>query len=283
VTELPTASILMSLYHRVDVTALQLCLSSLANQTRLPEQFVIIRDGPLDKALERCLDAFREQFPDRVSLVTLEENQGLIKALNAGLAYCQGDWIMRMDADDVAVPERVQTQLEFLRDHPDTDVLGSAMLEFDTDPTLPLRLKPVVEHHDEIKAQLPFRNPINHPTVCIRKSRLQSVNGYPALHYLEDYFLWVMLFRSGARFRNLSAPLHLYRFDTGTLVRRAGSLNFRNECKLRWWMFKHDMIGPLTLGLVVSLQLVLRFAPLPLRRFLWHISRQPVAPAQQTK
>ena len=267
---------LMSVYHRVDEEALALCLDSLIKQTRLPDQFVIVRDGPLGDDLERHLSSFNEKLPGLVSFVTLDQNQGLINALNAGLDFCLGDWILRMDADDVATPDRIETQLSYLANHPETDVLGSSMLEFEADPANPLRHKPVAVTHEEIRSQLPYRNPINHPTVCIRKSLLQSVNGYPSLHFLEDYLLWVRLMHAGARFHNLEKPLHLYRFDADTLARRAGIENFRNECRLRWWMFNHGMIGPLTLATVIILQLVLRFAPTGLRRYLWQASRHKI-------
>ncbi len=269
-----TISILMSVYHRVDPDALSMCLDSLSSQTVMPRQIIVVKDGPLTESLDNLLDIFAARFPETVELIPLNENQGLIKALNTGLSHCNGQWILRMDADDVAVPERVEVQLDFIRKNPGIDVLGSSMLEFENNPDEPLRQKPVAETHEAIVKQLPYRNPMNHPTVLMKKSTIESIGGYPSLQYLEDYFLWAKLIVKGARFHNIEKALHLYRFDAGTLKRRAGTLNFLNECRLRWWMYQHGLMGVMTLISVVVLQIILRFSPLTLRRMIWQLSRR---------
>ncbi|MBV1877943.1 MAG: glycosyltransferase [Pseudomonadales bacterium] len=266
----------MSIYHKVTTDELSTCLDSLLAQTRLPDEFIIVKDGPLGDSLEQQLNDFYQHFPQRVRFIVLPTNKGLIAALNIGLAHCNGDWILRMDADDAAISDRVETQLNYIAAHPEVDILGSAMLEFDTDPNKPLRKKPVAVTHAAIKAQMPYRNPINHPTTCCRKSSLLAIGGYPDLKFLEDYFLWARLLHQGAIFHNLEQPLHLYRFDSGTLTRRAGLANFRNECWLRWWMFRQGMLNPATLILVVGLQLLLRLTPSAIRTILWRTSRTKI-------
>jgi len=167
-------------------------------------------------------------------------------------------------------------QLDYIEKHENTDVLGTAMLEFENDPNKPSRLKPTVSNHLDILAQLPLRNPINHPTVCIRKRLLLDVGGYPNLHLLEDYFLWAKMIHHGAQFHNLPEALIHYRFDESTLTRRRGSDNFNNECKLRWWIYRHGLSGIVKLILGIGLQVILRFSPLSLQRFLWHASRRKI-------
>jgi len=98
----PSATLLMSVYHKVVPEALAQCLDSLAAQTRLPEQFVIVKDGPLNTELDHLLDKFHRKFSDQMTIVNIEANRGLINALNTGLNHCTTDWIIRMDADDVA-------------------------------------------------------------------------------------------------------------------------------------------------------------------------------------
>lgn len=267
------ASLLMSIYDKVAPEALAQCLDSLAAQTRLPDQFVIVRDGPLNKQLDDLLEDFQKKFSDRLSIIDIDTNQGLINALNTGLASCHYDWIIRMDADDVALPERIEKQLDYLDTHKDTDVLGSAMLEFENNPSQPSRLKPVVSDHQDILNQLPLRNPINHPTVCVRKSTLLDAGGYPNMPLLEDYLLWAKMIEKGALFHNLPEALVCYRFDGSTLIRRRGSSNFKHECTLRWWMYRHGLSNIPKLLLGIGLQVLLRFSPLSLQRYLWHASR----------
>ena len=240
------ASLLMSVYSKVSPDALKECLFSLADQTLLPEQFVIVKDGPLTTELEVLIDQFTSKFASLTLIVNIEINQGLIKALNTGLQHCTQEWIIRMDSDDVAMPDRIERQINFLKENPDIDVLGSAMLEFESSPKKPQRLKPVKSSHEDIAKQLPFRNPINHPSACIRKSTLLDIGGYPSLYLLEDYFLWAKLI---------------------------------NECKLRWWIYQHQLSRPWGLFIGISLQCLIRFSPLFLHRYLWHASRQQL-PAQ---
>lgn len=264
----------MSMYHRVEPEALRQCLASLTAQTRQPDQIVIVIDGEVPTPLSKLIDEFQNSNPERVSLVPLAVNGGLITALNTGLLHCSCDWILRMDADDIALPHRFELQLGLLEAESNIDVLGSAMLEFESNPRQPDRLKPVLESHDEIARSIGTRNPINHPTVCIRKRFLEEAGGYPELELLEDYFLWAKLLKLGANFRNLSEPLYLFRFDDQTLQRRGGTSNFDNEVWLRRWMYREKLISLPTLCLTTLLQVVLRLSPLGVRRFLWRRSRQ---------
>tara|TARA_R110002073_G_scaffold43267_3_gene120373 strand:- start:695 stop:1555 length:861 start_codon:yes stop_codon:yes gene_type:complete len=276
-----TSSVLMSVYHRVSPEELHQCLESLTAQSRQPSQIVIVIDGPVAAELSTLLEDFQKASPEQVTLVPLAENGGLVAALNAGMSHCSGDWVLRMDADDIALPQRFELQLGLLEAEPNIDVLGSAMLEFDSDPRHPERLKPVLQSHEEITQNLGLRNPINHPTACIRKSHLEKVGGYPELHLLEDYFLWAKLLNNGATFKNLAEPLYLFRFDDQTLERRGGASNFSNEVWLRRWMYKEKLINLPVLCLTTALQIVLRFAPLFVRRFLWRRSRKPYSKSIQ--
>lgn len=267
----------MSVYHGVRDTELAQCLASLAAQTRQPDQTVIVVDGPVPESLLLQLKDFKVKQTQAVELVELKENRGLIHALNTGLQHCRGEWLIRMDADDIALPHRLELQLTTIESNPDLDVLGSAMLEFEDDPRNPVRLKPVLQSHDEIRAGLPLRNPINHPTACIRRASLDAIGGYPSLPLLEDYYLWSQLLVNGAKFQNLPEPLHLFRFDDATLGRRAGAGNFRNEIWLRYWMYQKQIISYPRYCLFVLIQSILRFAPLSIRRLLWNHSRKPFA------
>lgn len=267
-------SILMAVYHGDDRRALAASLDSLANQTLPPEQIVLVRDGPVGDDLQHVIDTFESTHPGWLTQVILRENQGLVAALNRGIDACHGELVLRMDADDIAHPERIERQVAWMDAHPDVGVLGTAMTEFTDDPAMAAREKPVKEEHDEIVRQLPWRNPVNHPTVCIRRTLL--ADGYPDLEYLEDYFLWAQLIARGVRFHNLPLALVSYRFDDTTFIRRSGWLNFRNEVALRWWMVRHGLSGPATFIAAACLQVVLRFGPRTLQRALWHGVRRPV-------
>ncbi len=272
-------SVLMSVYHRVEPDQLKQSLASLKWQTRPADQVVIVIDGPIPDELHTQLTAFaqHEKANFTVKLVPLQANAGLTNALNQGLQHCDGEWIFRMDADDLSMPNRFATQLDFLEQHPEIDVLGSALYEFTSDPSHPNRIKPVRAQHEQISKGFALRNPINHPTVCLRKSLLESEGGYPDLPLLEDYYLWAKLLKRGAKFHNLTVPLYLFRFDRGTLERRRGLDNFKNETWLRGWMHQQGLITLSDRYLANLLQLILRFVPPSIQDWLWRSSRENVS------
>ncbi|MBD3646405.1 MAG: glycosyltransferase [Pseudomonadales bacterium] len=265
-----TSSVLLSGYHGDSATGLDACLDSILAQTQPADEIVLIKDGPLSDELDDIIERYAARHT-AFRIVALPENRGLIHALNTGLEHCTGELILRMDADDIARPERFARQIAFMDSHAEITVAGTAMEEFIDEQHR--RIKPVREYHEDILRQMPWRNPVNHPTACFRRQAVVDVGGYPDLRYLEDYFLWAKLAVAGCRFQNLPEALHQYRFDDNTLYRRSGWLNFRNECYLRFWMYRHGLTGLPVLITAVALQVVLRFAPTALQRWLWRAGR----------
>ncbi|MEX2489682.1 MAG: glycosyltransferase [Pseudomonadales bacterium] len=270
-----TASVLLSVYHRESADTLNTCMQSLVDQTRMPGRIILVRDGPLNSELETVIEKFANMWPELFQMVNLPENRGLTSALNEGLRRCTTDYVLRMDADDIAAPERFERQLAFVEDNPDVAVLGTAMWEFVDHPG-EARLKPVKESHAEIVRQLPWRNPVNHATVCYRTEAIKQAGGYPELPLLEDYFLWAKVIKAGYRLHNLPEALYYCRFDDATLGRRAGWQNFKNECSLRLWMYRHGLVRLPTLLGAITIQFALRFSPTKLQRRLWRATRRQV-------
>ena len=271
-------SILMCVYDGDTAPGLAAALESLLKQTLPPDEIILVEDGPLPEALSAVISAAAERFCGEFRVHRLVQNAGLIIALNEGLRLCRGELLFRMDADDVSHPERLARQVAFMDANPDIGVLGTAMEEFIDDPNEPLRFKPVKEDHRQIRRQLVWRNPVNHPTVCIRRALLPET-GYPHLRYLEDYFLWARLIAHGIRFHNLPEALLFYRFDDQTLKRRSGWLNFRNEVYLRWWMYRNGLVNAVSLSASIVVQAILRFSPLAIQRRLWVSTRRRLGEA----
>src|SRR5699024_910170 len=93
-------SVLMSIYYQEDPQHLKISIDSMLNQTQLPDQIVVVKDGALTENLNVILDQYSMAYPDLFSIVLLHENVGLGKALNEGLKYCRNELVARMDADD---------------------------------------------------------------------------------------------------------------------------------------------------------------------------------------
>jgi len=136
---------------------------------------------------------------------------GVIFSLNRGLSVCKGKYIARIDADDIALPQRLQTQYDYMEKHPETGILGSSVESFDNNTGKRRRID-FAFTDNAIRAFAFFQSPFNQPSVIIRKSVLDANNlKYPEGFYLaEDYSFWVdlLMFTKGA---NLPEILLRYR------------------------------------------------------------------------
>lgn len=205
--------------------------SAVHDQTRRPDEVVVVRDGPVPAELAAALEELAASSPVPVRRVDLPLNVGLAAALEAGLAACAHDVVARMDADDVALPERFARQLPVVESG--VDLVGSALEEFGDDDgvTLAVRTPPLTQEHIASRARI--HSPFNHPTVVYRRSAVERAGGYRELPLLEDYWLFARMIASGARTANLPDPLVRYRVGAGAYRRRGGWQLFRSELALQ--------------------------------------------------
>ena len=201
--------------------------SSVQDQTRRPDQVVLVQDGPVPEPLAEAIAALVADSPVPVHHLVIEENLGLGPALDRGLAACDHEIVARMDADDVSVPTRFEKQLPVVE--AGADIVGSGLLEFGTsvDDVVGRRTPPT--DPDEIRRAIRFRDPFNHPTVVYRRSAVQAAGGYTDMALMEDYLLFARMVDAGARPANLAEPLVCYRVGAGAYARRGGRELLRSE------------------------------------------------------
>ncbi len=216
----PSFSVLMSVYWRDSPEFLALALQSLHSQSWLADEIVLVKDGPLSDALEAVIAEYVSQLP--LVCLSLPENQGLGVALKLGLEKCRFDLVARMDADDISVPHRFERQMNFMQAHPQVDILGSSIAEFNSDPDQCETERRLPVEHEQLYAFAKWRSPMNHMTVMYRKSAVLSAGSYASITGLEDYDLWVRMLLSGARFHNLDEVLVFARKGNGMQARRGG-------------------------------------------------------------
>ena len=174
---------------------LEAAVESILRQTLSSLELIIIDDGSTDASA-----AIAEKLAcgdDRVRVLR-REHQGLSAALNAGIAAARGEYLARMDADDISVPHRLQKQVAYLDAHPSC-VAAGAWIEVVDEAGRHLGLKTFVEKHEEISAALlQGVSPIAHPTVVVRRDVLRAAGGYDARRYpSEDLDLWFRLAERG--------------------------------------------------------------------------------------
>lgn len=217
---LPAYSVLMSTYAADDPSWLFEALESMAKQTVPPAEIVLSIDGPVPDELLNAMDAFDKACPGLLVRVPLEKNGGLGPALNAGLAHCSSAVIVRMDADDISLPERCELQLTKLAEG--YDMVGCNATEFSTDIDRPDSVRQMPETHEEIIRFSKKRAPFVHPTFVVRKSALEAVGGYRNVSYAEDFDLFIRLLKAGYIGYNVQKNLFAVRVDKNVYRRRGG-------------------------------------------------------------
>lgn len=220
-------SLLMSCYISDDPEHFDLALHSIASQTVLPGEIVLVCDGPLTVTHNNIIKKYVLIFENHeveFKLCKLSVNVGLGLALKAGAEVCSNKYLMRMDSDDISRKERVQRLLYAIIEYPDVDVLGAQINETNFTCRRLDRLRTVPINEEELIEFSRLRNPVNHVTALIKRASYEGVGGYEGVRYFEDYFLWLKLLSSGCRIKNLQ-EVHVDVRVTELASRRTG-LNY---------------------------------------------------------
>ncbi len=183
-------------------------IESIVDQTYKDWELCVIDDAS-DDGTPEVLEAMAAADP-RVRIVRNSRTCGLAACMNIGWRATTGEFIARMDADDVSLRERLERQTRFLESHPDVAVLGTGAELFDeTGRRLGVALRP--SDHETLVARIYVENPFIHPSVMMRRTFLESLGGYDErLSRAQDYDLWLRGCRR-FRFSNLQVPLIRYR------------------------------------------------------------------------
>ena len=262
-------SVLMSVYYKESSENLKDAMDSMFEQSAPPDEFVLICDGPLTPQLDDVIAEKKKEYPDVLRVVRFSDNRGLGRALQSGLKRCQYDIVVRMDSDDISLPDRCEKQLEYMEKHPEVSLVGGAIAEFQTDPTIISSKRVVPEEHEAIVEFSKFRNPFNHMTLMYRKDDVLSAGGYRHFQYLEDYYLWIRMFIKGYKGHNLPDVLVYARIGNGMLQRRSGLEYAVSQNKLFKYMLKNSYITRIQYIKAVLTRTVISICPDSVRKFAY--------------
>ncbi len=179
-------------------------VDSILSQTFKNFELIVINDGSIDRTQE-ILEEYRDSDP-RVVLIS-RENRGLVASLNEGVVISRGEWIARMDADDIALPHRFERQLQWLEET-GADICGSWVRFFGTKDN---RILKHAECDDAIKIELLFCCAFAHPTVVIKSEKIKSLRYDNFWDKAEDYELWTRAACNGWKMTNVPEVLLMYR------------------------------------------------------------------------
>lgn len=206
---MPRLSVLMTVYNGMPY--LPKSVDTVLEQTYGDFEFVIVNDGSTDGTAE-----YLDGLTDKRVQVIHRENGGTAAAANQGLKSCHGEYIARVDADDIALPTRFEKQVAYLDAHPEVGLLGTQMAPLGDAGVGPSLSLPTT-HSAIYEGLMAGRHALGHANIMMRTALLKEIGGYWS-HPLQD--AWDMMLRMGevADLANLSEVLHHYRVHTGSLT-----------------------------------------------------------------
>ena len=216
-------TVLMSVYN--GERYLKEAIESILNQTYKEFEFVIYDDCSTDHTAE----IIKSYSDSRIVYRRNRVNQGLTRNLADGVSLSEADYIARMDADDIAYPERLERQLQWMDHHPEVTILGSPVTYFrDTLGDLGIAKQPTDDK--TIKATLFISFTLMHPSIMIRREELvkQGLNYNPEYRCSQDHALYLDCIRKGLKFANTEEPL-LHMRAHGESISRARH-DLQQEC-----------------------------------------------------
>lgn len=250
----PLISVLMGVYNCEKT--LDESLRSLEAQTEDRWECIICDDGSADRTAE-IVGKWQQKLPGKFIFLQNAQNIGLAATLNRCLHEASGEFIARMDGDDLCSPDRFEKELKYLDSRPDYAVVSTDMECFDENGVWGLRSYP----DDPQPSDLVRGTPFCHAACMVRRDAILAVNGYSEsdeFSRAEDYEMWVRMYEAGFRGGNIHEPLYQMRDDRNAAGRRSWK-NRLNEARVRALAVKRlklpaaaylYVLRPLILGLL---------------------------------
>ena len=233
-------SVLMTTYNGEKPEFLDASLNSiLIEQTVLPDQLVIVLDGPISEPLRIIIAKYKKRFSDIVDIIECPINQGQSKASAEGMKHIKYNLVARMDSDDVCVENRFELQLEAFKSNPDLSVVGGWIEEFNNELDDLKSIRVVPEEHDAIVKMFRRRMPINNVTAMMKKEAIEKAGGYGRPTVNEDYSLYSHMWVNGEMFYNIQSVLVNVRVGNGMISRRGDLRIFKDWCKDQKYLRKN--------------------------------------------
>ena len=264
-------SVLMAVFRKDNPGFLELSLNSMCNQTVVPREIVIVKDGPITDELQHVIDRTANVIGIRIVQVQLPINVGLGKALNEGLKYCSCDYVARMDADDYSLSNRCELQLREFELNPELDIVGCPVYEFVDSTENIVGCRDVPYTNEDIYKFAKYRDPFNHPSVIFKRDTVLAVGGYADYRKNQDTELWIRLLLHNARCKNIKEHCLKFRFDSKTFNKRKTWMNTKSLIGIRYNSWRKGFNTFAEFLIVSAGQLFLWMAPVALQKIVYKV------------
>jgi len=209
-------SVLMASYKEKE-SFLRQAIESILDQTYRDFELIIVLDDPGNELHKKIIREYAAK-DSRIRFLINEKNMGLPRSLNRALSVAQGEFIARMDADDISYPDRFEKQLQYLTEN-NYDLIGGLPVMIDEDGQVIYSIGKVPSDSRKIKKALQYGQVIAHPTWLGRKSVFTTLEGYRPIPLCEDYDFTLRAALKGYTISNLMEPVLRYRVTQNSLSR----------------------------------------------------------------
>jgi glycosyltransferase involved in cell wall biosynthesis len=230
----PLVSVITTVYNGEQY--LTQAIESIQRQSLTELEYVIVDDGSDDRTPDILAGA---QADPRLKVIS-QPRIGRAKALNVAWRQAGGAYIANLDVDDLAEPNRLETQLRFLEQHPEVGLVGTACKILD-EQTGTVRLRRLMQTDEELRRALIRHNPFVHSSVMMPRRVLEAVGGYNEMFPVSiDHELWVRLARH-YQLANLAEPLTIKRMNRQAYFQNRISTwkKYKTRVKIRWYAWRH--------------------------------------------
>lgn len=273
-------SVIMSIYKSDVPEYLHIALESLLNQTRRPDEIVIVGDGPVPAELEQevqrlkvKVESLPQPLPERkgekptpspslkgrgedyppetgnqkpetiVTYLPQEKNRGLGAAMAIAVEAAQYPYLARMDSDDICLPDRFEKQMRCFEEDPELSAVGGMITEFVDTPENIVTKRVLPLEDKDIKRFMKSRCGVNHVTVIFKKEDLLKAGNYRSDFRQEDYYLWARMMKVGCKFRNIPDVVVNVRSGYDQFARRSGWKYYLDHCAIFRYMYREGLIS----------------------------------------
>lgn len=257
-------SVIMGIYNCEKT--LSEAIDSILNQTYNNWELIMCDDGSIDNTYDVAI-GYKEKYPDKIIVIQNEKNSGLNKTLNHCLKYATGDYIARMDGDDISISDRFEREVEFLNNNEDYAIVSGPMIYFDENGDWGQGVSvPNPEKKDFLHG-----TPFCHAPCMVRAEAYKVVNGYSEnvkTLRAEDYDLWFRMYELGLKGHNLSEPIYKMRDDANAYSRRKFKFAI-NEAYVRFTGYRRLKL-PVTSYIYALRPIIVGLLPKPIYMRLHH-------------
>lgn len=263
----PSFSVLMSVYYKDNPKFLEEAIESVLNQTVVPTEIVIVKDGKLSNELENTLEKYGKK--SIFNIIGYEENKGLGLALNYGVNHCKFNIIARMDSDDICNNLRFEKQLNYLIENKNISLIGSNTIEFIDDVSNVISVRKMPENNDEIINYSKTRNPFIHPSIMTYKKELLNAGNFRDYYLCEDYDMWTRMLENGCQCHNIQENLVYMRVSKEFYKRRGGIKYCKAIIKFKKELYKKEYMSYCKYFKTKFATMLVSLMPAKIREFIY--------------